>query len=149
MLLAGSTLGETFYVSTNGNDAWTGRLVKPNAERTDGPLATLTGARDMIRKLKSRVSLTEPVRVIVSDGHYQLQRPLVIEAQDGGTKKFPVIYEAAKNARPVFSGGRVITGWEEGLNGIWKVEPGVDWALLGRQRVPERVWGSTPPFSVT
>jgi hypothetical protein len=30
-----------FYVATNGNDAWSGRLAEPNAEKTDGPFATL------------------------------------------------------------------------------------------------------------
>ena len=42
-----------FYVAVTGNDAWSGRLPRPNAKRTDGPIATLTGARDAIRKLKT------------------------------------------------------------------------------------------------
>jgi hypothetical protein len=40
----------TFYLAPDGNDAWSGRLERPNAARTDGPLATLTGARDAVRK---------------------------------------------------------------------------------------------------
>ena len=34
------------HVSPNGNDAWTGRLREPNPGRTDGPLASLPGARE-------------------------------------------------------------------------------------------------------
>ncbi len=30
-----------------------GKLTKPNANRTDGPLASLAGARDAVRKLKA------------------------------------------------------------------------------------------------
>jgi hypothetical protein len=33
-----------FYVATNGNDAWSGRLAEPNAGKTDGPFATLERA---------------------------------------------------------------------------------------------------------
>ena len=60
------------YVSAQGNDRWSGRLAKPNRGRTDGPLASLTGARDAIRRLKSTGPLTEPVRVAVADGTYRL-----------------------------------------------------------------------------
>jgi hypothetical protein len=28
--------GTTFFVATNGNDAWMGKLVEPNAVKTDG-----------------------------------------------------------------------------------------------------------------
>ena len=30
-----------FYVAANGNDAWSARLAEANAEKTDGPFATL------------------------------------------------------------------------------------------------------------
>ena len=33
--------GLQLYVATNGNDAWSGKLPEPNADGTDGPLATL------------------------------------------------------------------------------------------------------------
>ena len=33
-----------FYVAPNGNDAWSGRLAAPNADKTDGPFATLERA---------------------------------------------------------------------------------------------------------
>ena len=44
----------TLHVAPGGNDAWSGRLAEPNAGKTDGPLATLAGARDAVRKLKSQ-----------------------------------------------------------------------------------------------
>ena len=41
------------YIASRGNDAWSGRLAVPNAEKTDGPLATLPAARDAIRRLRT------------------------------------------------------------------------------------------------
>ena len=38
-----------FYVATDGNDAWSGTLASPNAEKSDGPFATLQRARDAVR----------------------------------------------------------------------------------------------------
>ena len=35
-----------FFVATNGNDLWSGRLPAPNRKGTDGPFATLPAALD-------------------------------------------------------------------------------------------------------
>jgi len=110
----------TLYVSEQGNDRWSGRRQKPNRTQTDGPLASLTGARGAIRRLKAKGPLTGPVRVIVQDGTYTLTEPFVLTPQDSGTQECPIIYQAAPGARPVFTGGRVIIGFKRGKNGIWK-----------------------------
>ena len=44
------------YVATKGNDAWSGRLAAPNADHTDGPLASLDRARDAIRQDQARLA---------------------------------------------------------------------------------------------
>jgi hypothetical protein len=44
--------GLTIHVAPGGDDHWSGALTRPNAARTDGPLATLEGARDRIRTLR-------------------------------------------------------------------------------------------------
>lgn len=93
------------HVAPDGNDAWSGTPAATNAGRTDGPLASLDGARQAIRRIKSRGSLQQPVRVLVADGTYRIVRPIVFEHEDGGTETCPVVYEAADGARPVFSGG--------------------------------------------
>ncbi|MBE3133803.1 MAG: right-handed parallel beta-helix repeat-containing protein, partial [Acidobacteria bacterium] len=67
----------TLYVSPGGNDQWSGRAEKPNADKTDGPLASLQGARDAVRKLKTVGPLKEPVKVLVADGLYPLSDTLV------------------------------------------------------------------------
>jgi len=113
--------GETFYVAPDGKDQWSGRVQRPNAEGTDGPLASLQGARDAVRKLKADGPLKEPARIIVADGSYTLAEPIVLAAEDSGTKDSPITYEAAQGARPVFSGGRRITGFKPGPDGVWSV----------------------------
>src|SRR5260370_3602763 len=96
------------HVSPDGNATWSGRLTKPNAGQTDGPLASLAGARDAIRKLKAQGAVTKPIRVLAADGLYSLTEPLAFTPEDSGTDAAPVTYEAARGARPVFSGGRGI-----------------------------------------
>jgi hypothetical protein len=109
----------TLYVAPNGSDAWSGTLVRPNAGHTDGPLVSLQGARDAIRKQKASGPLTAPIHVVVTEGNYSVSAPLVLEPQDSGTVAAPISYEAVKGARPVINGGRVITGWKRGPDGIW------------------------------
>ncbi len=118
------------YVSPNGNDAHSGRLAELNAEKTDGPLATLSVARDAVRKLKTDGQLPGPVRVIVADGTYTIAEPLVLTPEDSGTEKTPISYEAAEGAKPVISGGRVIGRWTKSDDGIWTTK--IDDVAAGR-----------------
>lgn len=112
----------TIHVSTDGNDTWTGQLDRPNPDRSDGPVAKLARARDIIRQWKSAAPLDEPVRVIVADGVYPLTEPFVLTPQDSGTQLCPISYESAQGASPVISGGRVITGFQPAADGIWQAE---------------------------
>ncbi len=99
-----------FYVATNGNDTWSGRLPAPNAAGTDGPFATLTRARDAIRELKVAEGLRQPLKVLVRGGTYYLSETLIFGPQDSGTASFPITYMAYAGEKPILSGGRVITG---------------------------------------
>jgi len=110
------------YITPTGNDAWSGQVTRPNRARSNGPLASLKGARDAIRALKARGPLTEPVHVIVAPGTYALTEPLVFEAQDSGTVAAPITYEAAPGARPIFTGGQRITGFQRAANGMWTTQ---------------------------
>ena len=110
------------YVATGGNDAWSGRLGAPNAERTDGPFATPARARDAVRRLKQQ-GLREPVTVLVRGGTYYLAEPLVLAPEDSGTETLPVTYAACPGEKPVLSGGRRITGWKRPAQGkVWTAE---------------------------
>ena len=80
----------------NGNDAWSGKLERPNPAGTDGPLATLAGARNAVRRLKAQGPLNEAVHVNVAAGTYPLAETLVFEPQDSGTAQAPIVYQAAE-----------------------------------------------------
>lgn len=97
-----------FYVATDGNDAWSGRRQYPNAQKTDGPFATLTRARNAIRQLKAQGKFSSPVEVRLSGGVYTLTEPLVFTPEDSGTPDNPIVYAAVSGEAPVLSGGREI-----------------------------------------
>ncbi len=132
------------YVSPSGSDAGDGSK--------DQPVASLTGARDALRRLRAG-GMTGPARVVVADGTYRFTQPLVLTPEDGGTEAAPVRYEAAPGARPVFSGGRVIGGFKANRDGSWstrvpEVAAGawyfeqlfVDGRRATRSRDPNRFW---------
>jgi len=101
-----------FYVSISGSDQWSGRHPAPAVDRQDGPFATLTAARDAIRRLKATDSLPGAVEVMVLEGTYHLSEPFVLTSEDSGSEKHPITYTAYPSHHPVFSGGRVIQEWK-------------------------------------
>jgi hypothetical protein len=100
------------YVSTQGNDAWTGKLAGPNASGSDGPLLTIAAARDAIRRLRDQGPLPKAVFVYLRGGTYFLSDPLVFSPHDSGTPSSPVVYAAYPGERAVLSGGRPVGGFE-------------------------------------
>lgn len=100
-------------VAPNGNDAWSGTRATPNRARTDGPLATLEGARDAIRKLKQAGGLPAGgVTVEVRGGTYELARPLALTAEDAGTPEAPITYQARPGEEVRLVGGKMLRGWQ-------------------------------------
>ena len=81
------------YVSPDGNDTWSGLQHVPNADETDGPLATLEKARNTIRELKRSGSLLQTeITVFIKSGTYTLPNTFLLTEQDSGTDQAPVIY---------------------------------------------------------
>jgi hypothetical protein len=114
--------GADFFVAPEGNDAWSGRLAAPDAQRTDGPFASLERARDAVRQLRSQQKLERPVNVRLRAGVYPRLKPLVFRPEDSGTPSSPVIYESSPGERAVISGGRAISGWKAAEQGLWRAE---------------------------
>lgn len=125
-LFAVDVYNASFYVSPDGNDAWTGKLSKPNADKTDGPFATLTGARDAVRKLKAKGPLSKHIIIVLEKGTYRLNEPVVFTTEDSGSNKAPISYIGLPGNVPVLSGGVPITGWQKGEGNLWTTTvPGV------------------------
>ena len=94
-----------FYVSPNGKNEWSGTLPEANADKTDGPFATLLRAQQAVRDLKAKTFMPkdDPVEtrwigsphplgkgkdilVLLRGGHYYLPEPLQFKAEDGGER---------------------------------------------------------------
>jgi len=112
----------TLFVAPDGNDSWSGELEKANATKTDGPLRSLTGARDAVRKLKAGGTFTAPVHVLLESGVYRLTEPFVLEPQDSGTEACPITYAAYPGKRAIISGGVAVDHWQKQPNGVWTAE---------------------------
>lgn len=65
-----------FYVARDGNDAWSGRIATPNATKTDGPIATLAQAGDVVREHRRGNRLPAGAIVIVGEGPTSSRRHL-------------------------------------------------------------------------
>lgn len=102
-----------FFVSKNGDDGWSGKLAEPNAQKTDGPFATIVRARDAIRKMKAEGTFSEPITVMVRGGDHFLEDTIVFTPEDSGTKNCPITYTAYPGEKPVISGGRrIFASWK-------------------------------------
>ena len=109
---------QDLYVSTLGNDRWSGRLAEPNAAGTDGPLATLAKARDAVRDRKQAGGLPGALTVWLRGGQYPITATIEFTPKDSA----PVTYAAYPGETPIIDGGVRITGWREspGVNGpMW------------------------------
>ena len=100
-----------FYVSPKGSDAWSGTLAEPDEARADGPFATLARARDAVRELKK--SKSTDIVVLVRGGTYRLDETVVFGLADSGAGNATITYAAYPGEKPVFSGGREITGFKK------------------------------------
>ncbi len=113
------------YVSPDGNDAWSGRLERPASDRKDGPKATLASALEAGRRVKGEGKAADGLTIFIRGGVYSLAEPVRLLPQDSGIDSArPLTLQAYGGERPVFSGGRRITGWRkvEGKPGLWQTE---------------------------
>ncbi len=97
------TKADTFYLAVNGKDSWSGRIPGANAERTDGPFATLGATCKATRKLGTK----QFRKVVVQGGEYFLDKPLVLTDRDAGLR-----IESAPGAKVYIYGGRKVDGWK-------------------------------------
>jgi len=96
----------TLYVSNAGDDSWSGALLEPNAERTDGPFATLEAARDALRGLDS-----EGAAVVMRGGTYERDAAFELTAEDSGADGHPVVYRAAEGEGVRLVGGKRVVNF--------------------------------------
>ena len=91
------------FVATSGDDSWSGKLPEPNAERTDGPLASLAKARDVVRQLKQ--GQHRDIITLIRGGTYAFADTLVFGLQDSAENGYSITYAAYPGETPVLSAG--------------------------------------------
>jgi len=101
-----------FYLSPNGNDAWSGLKEQSDVAGSDGPLATLDGVRRKVREHRAK-GVVGPVTVEIRGGEYTLDRTVVFGVEDSGNEKSPVTYRAYPGEKPVFTGGIRLSQWKK------------------------------------
>ncbi|WP_042695584.1 right-handed parallel beta-helix repeat-containing protein [Azospirillum sp. B506] len=120
---------QAFYVATNGNDSWSGRLAAPNADGTDGPFATLDRAQAAMRATGIRDTY-------VRGGTYAMARTVTLTAADNGVRIM-----AFPGETPVFSGGERVGGFTAIGGGLYAAATsatGLDLSVGGvRQKVAQ------------
>jgi hypothetical protein len=98
-----------FVSATDGNDHWSGQLQWPNFERTDGPLATLDHAREVVQSIDK--TTVDRVTVFFRGGTYYLPATVTFTEADSGTAGTEIVYRNFYGESPVFSGGVRVQNW--------------------------------------
>ena len=110
---SGSDSDIFLYVSTRGNDAWSGGYPDPTEDGADGPFATFQRAREEIRRLKQKSGMS-PGKIIVSfrEGIYEITESMMLNHDDTGTEEKPVVWCAYRDETVRFIGGRMLHDFE-------------------------------------
>jgi len=121
--------GVHVFVSTQGNDAWSGRTAEPNADKTDGPVATLARARDLLRAAGPAAR-----GVYVRAGAYALREPLALGREDSGAPDRVITWQAWPGETVRLTGGTVVTGFAPHSGEILKADVSALNVPAGKER---------------
>ncbi len=131
--------GADFFVATNGDDAWSGKLPEPNEAGTDGPFASLQQARDAVRELKQG-GAGKDIVVLIRGGRYYLRETVVFGLEDSAPEGASITYAAYPGEEAVFSSGVKIEGWRQ-------LDKDIPWGLQCQFAQP-KVWVADVPESL-
>jgi parallel beta-helix repeat protein len=111
-----SAAGPTLFVAPAGKEGWSGRSPEPNPAGTDGPLPSLVAARDAVRAQRASGQAAGPATVHVRSGTYYIEAPLALGPEDSD-----LAFVAYQDEHPEIVGGRPITGFTRGADGVLSV----------------------------
>jgi hypothetical protein len=112
-------VAQEIHVAKNGKDS--------NPGTQQQPVATLEAARDIVRLTRNKLS-SEPVKVLIHQGVYELHQSLSFNELDAGTVQHPVTWMAAPGENVTISGGKSLDGN--------KFKPTSNKTILGRLAEP-------------
>ncbi len=102
-MIAQTTDTLKIYVSPEGNDSGTGTEMAP-FKSFQQAVKTVVSSR--------AESPSKPVVVLFRGGSYPVTQTITVPSSASGTKAAPVIFRAAENEKPVFSGSVALTNWK-------------------------------------
>ena len=141
------TSATEFYVSLQGNDAWSGRLATANVEQSDGPFRTLAFVQSAIRKVRNSGS-NQQITLVIREGLYQLSQPLMFDNRDSGSASAPVTWSSYPGESVTISGGRKINTCSQQEKQIINCSTAdIDFASLKKIK-NNRMRGNSPPFQL-
>lgn len=99
-----------FFVATDGSDEADGSFY--------APFLTLERARDAARDISA--DMTGDIVIHIMPGFYQRNNTFMLGMADGGKNGYDIVYKGYNALEPpILSGGKKVTGWQEGENGIY------------------------------
>ncbi|MHB8952978.1 MAG: right-handed parallel beta-helix repeat-containing protein [Pirellulaceae bacterium] len=107
---AGGVEQGVIHVAIQGNDAWSGASTQPNADGTDGPLATLGAAVQVACQWPADTAR----RIVIHAGTYYLEQPVTLDERHSGLS-----IEPAEGQKVLIRGGRKITDWQRDGDRFW------------------------------
>lgn len=120
-----------FFVATNGNDQWSGKIPSAGSKGGEGPFATLGRALQAVRENREGA---EGSTIFVEAGTYRLTSPLTFGPEHSGRDKaHPTLVTAYNGQRAVLSGGVRIDGWR-------RIPGKTDWWQAPVPEVREGKW---------
>jgi hypothetical protein len=111
-----------FYIATNGNDSWSGKLAAPNTEKSDGPFATIKRAQQAVLELKKNIYFPKEKPVEkrwIGSPHKYGSGSGAFEYHK--LKDYYVTYAAYPGEIPIISGGKKIEHWIQN-NKVWTAQ---------------------------
>ncbi|MGL4593631.1 MAG: right-handed parallel beta-helix repeat-containing protein, partial [Thermoguttaceae bacterium] len=94
----------TYYIAPDGN--------ANNDGSKESPFATLQQARDAIRQFRAKNDGKLPkggIEVVIRGGKYPVTETFTLEENDSGTAESPIVYRAADDENPIFTGGIAVS----------------------------------------
>ncbi len=108
------------FVAPQGDDRFSGSIPERNAEGSDGPLATLIGARDRLRAVRKEGGLPRGAVIELRGGIHSLPATLKLSKEDAASAEGPIVVRAFGREKPIVIGAKPLSGWTNHRGPIWK-----------------------------
>ena len=116
-------VGLTLYASPSGNDNWSGNLATARLDLSDGPVASIQRALEIVRSWRNTHPGTVlPAHIILREGTYEITSSIVIEPEDSGTPDAPLVITSYPGEKIVISGGVTVKNWKVRRDGLWEAD---------------------------